>query len=41
MMIKSKQDIYVLIQTDDVPDYLQEEYARANLRTRKRHKTLS
>jgi hypothetical protein len=34
-MMKPKQDIYVLIQTDDVADYLQEEYARAN-RSRKR-----
>jgi hypothetical protein len=40
-MMKPKQDIYVLIQTDDVADYLQEEYARANNRSRRRHTKVS
>jgi hypothetical protein len=39
--MKVKQDIYLLVQTDDVADYLQEEYARANNRSRRRHTKVS
>jgi hypothetical protein len=39
--MKTKQDIYMIIQYDDVPIYLQEEYARANNRSRRRHTKVS
>jgi hypothetical protein len=39
-MMKPKQDIYVLIQTDDVADYLQEEATR-EYSSRRRHTKVS